>query len=322
LGVNLPDKKKRKHSITVSYNDDYQRFTLNNNRLSYDFIYMSLLRRKAIADLVYLKDAKVSYFREWVPNFSTNLTLQYKIYQTIPGKIEFNKTMPDSSVVSYNNFRIFSPSLNFTFTPGAKFLQTNFKTILLKGKLPRFYFTYTFSSKKLASDFDYQKLDLIIEERLPSPIGHTIFKLVGSKLFGAAPYPLLTILPGNQSFMYDKERFTNMLETEFIADQQLSLMIEHHFDGFIFNKIPGWKKLGLREVFTTKMAVASLSPNRVSFSDLPPGMKGLNGFYAEVGFGIENILKLIRVDFSWRLTQLNQPDIKKFRWTISFSPGF
>ncbi len=322
LGVNLPDKKNRKHNITIAYNDDYQRFTLNNNRLSYDFIYMSLLRRKAIADLVYLKDAKVSYFREWVPNFSTNLTLQYKIYQTIPGKIEFKKTLPDSSVISYNNFKIFSPSLNFTFTPGAKFLQTNFKTILLKGKLPRFYLTYTFSSKKLASDFDYQKLDLIIEERLPSPIGHTNIKLVGSKLFGSAPYPLLTILPGNQSFMYDKERFTNMLETEFIADQQLSLLIEHHFDGFIFNKIPGWKKLGLREVFTTKMAVASLSPNRVSFSDLPPEMKGLNGFYAEVGFGIENILKLIRVDFSWRLTQLNQPDIKKFRWTISFSPSF
>lgn len=322
LGVNLPDKKQKKHSITLSYSDDYQRFTLNKNVAGYDFIYMSLLRRKAIADLVYLKDAKLSYFREWIPYFSTNLTLEYKIYQTIPGRIEFNKTMPDSTVVTYKDFKIFSPSLNVVYTPGAKFLQTNFKNQFLKGKLPRFYLTYTFSSKKLASDFDYQKLDLVIEERLPSPIGHTNIKLTGTKLFGSAPYPLLTIHPGNQSFMYDKERFTNMLETEFIADQQLSLFIEHHFDGFFFNKIPGWKKLGLREVFTTKMAVSSLSPERVSFSDLPPQLKGLNGFYAEVGFGIENILKLVRVDFSWRLTQLNQPDIHKFRWTISFSPSF
>jgi hypothetical protein len=283
---------------------------------------LSILRNKAIADLVYLKDARFSYYREWVPNFSTNLSLEYKIYQTIPGRIEFKKTMPDSTVVTYNNFKVFSPNINFTYTPGAKFLQMSEKKQFLKGKLPRINFTYTFSNKKFGSDFNFQKLDLLIEERLPSPIGHTLIRLSGTKLFGSAPYPLLSIHPGNQSFMYSEERFTNMLETEFIADQQLSLMFEHHFDGFIFNKIPGWKKLGLREVFTTKMAVSSLSPSRVSFSDLPPQLKGLNGFYAEVGFGIENILKLIRMDFSWRLTQLNQPNIKKFRWAISFSPGF
>ena len=322
MTVNLPDKKNKKHQLVFSYNDDYQRFTLQGNVRSYDFIYLSILRNKAIADLVYLKDARFSYYREWVPNFSTNLSLEYKIYQTIPGRIEFKKTMPDSTVVTYNNFKVFSPNINFTYTPGAKFLQMNEKKQFLKGKLPRINFTYTFSNKKFGSDFNFQKLDLLIEERLPSPIGHTLIRLSGTKLFGSAPYPLLSIHPGNQSFMYSEERFTNMLETEFIADQQLSLMFEHHFDGFIFNKIPGWKKLGLREVFTTKMAVSSLSPSRVSFSDLPPQLKGLNGFYAEVGFGIENILKLIRMDFSWRLTQLNQPNIKKFRWAISFSPGF
>lgn len=322
LSVNLPDKKDKKHSINLSYRDDYQRFTLNGTGLSYDFIYMSILRRRAIADLVYLRDANLNYFREWIPNLSTKLGFEYKIYKTIPGRIEFNKTLADSSVISYNNFKIFSPSLNIVYTPGAKFLQTGEKTRFLKGKLPRFNFNYVFSVKKLGSDFNFHKMDLIIDERLPSPIGHTNIRLTGTKLFGSAPYPLLAIHPGNQSFMYDKERFSNMLETEFIADQQLTLMIEHHFDGFFFNKIPGWRKLGLREVFTTKMAVSSLNPEKVSFSDLPPQLKGLNGFYAEIGFGIENILKLLRVDFSWRLTQLDQPDIKKFRWTISFSPSF
>ena len=45
-----------------------------------------------------------------------------------------------------------------------------------------------------------------------------------------------------------------MLETEFIADQQMTLLIEHHFEGFFFNKIPVWRKLGLREIFETKNA--------------------------------------------------------------------
>ena len=322
VSVNLPDKKQKKHSITLSFRDDYQRFTLNNGGLSYDFIYMSLLRRNAIADLVYLKDARLSYMREWVPNFTTTLNFNYKIYQTIPGRIEFIKTNEFNMKDTIKNFRVFSPGINIVYTPGAKFLQGSERVRFLKGKLPRFNFTYVFSAKKLGSDFNFHKMELIMDERLPSPIGHTNIRLIGTKLFGAAPYPLLHIHSGNQSFMYNKERFTNMLETEFIADQQLTLMIEHHFDGFFFNKIPVWRKLGLREVFTTKMAVSSLDPKKVSFSDLPTELKGLNGFYAEIGFGIENILKLLRVDFSWRLTQKNQPDIKKFRWTISFSPGF
>ena len=322
LSINLPDKKDKKHSITLSYKDDYQRFTLNNGGLSYDFIYMSLLRRNAISDLVYLKDARLSYMREWVPNFTTTLNFSYKIYQTIPGRIEFVKTNEFNIKDTIKNFSVFSPGINIVYTPGAKFLQGSERVRFLKGKLPRFNFTYVFSAKKLGSDFNFHKMELIMDERLPSPIGHTNIRLVGTKLFGSAPYPLLHIHSGNESFMYNKERFSNMLETEFIADQQLTLMIEHHFDGFFFNKIPGWKKLGLREVFTTKMAVSSLDPKKVSFSDLPADLKGLNGFYAEIGFGIENILKLVRVDFSWRLTQLNEPDIKKFRWTISFSPAF
>jgi intein/homing endonuclease len=264
---------------------------------------MSLLRRNAIADLVYLKDARLSYMREWVPNFTTTLNFNYKIYQTIPGRIEFIKTNEFNMKDTIKNFRVFSPGINIVYTPGAKFLQGSERVRFLKGKLPRFNFTYVFSAKKLGSDFNFHKMELIMDERLPSPIGHTNIRLIGTKLFGAAPYPLLHIHSGNQSFMYNKERFTNMLETEFIADQQLTLMIEHHFDGFFFNKIPVWRKLGLREVFTTKMAVSSLDPKKVSFSDLPTELKGLNGFYAEIGFGIENILKLLRVDFSWRLTQ-------------------
>jgi hypothetical protein len=224
--------------------------------------------------------------------------------------------------VRIDKFRIFAPTLNITYTPGAKFLQTSRKKQFLKGKLPRISFNYSFSRKGKTSDFSYNKLDLLVEERFPSPAGHTILQLSGTKFFGTVPYPLLTIHPGNQSFLYDFQRFSNMRETEFIADQQLTFFIEHHFDGFFFNKIPGWRRLGLREVFLTKMAVSSLNKNKVSFSDLPKDLSGLNGFYAEIGFGIENIGKVVRVDFTWRLTQLNRPDVKKFRWTISFFPNF
>ena len=325
LGVNLPDKKfKQPHGVSFAYYDDYQRFTLEGTGLDYDYIYNSFLRRKSIADLIYLKDFRASYNRQWLKNFSTSINFNYKTYETIPGKIEFVKTQPDGITKdTTRSFQIFTPSVNIFYAPGAKFFKTSKQTKFLKGNLPRFNFGYSFSIRNfLGSDFNYHKLTLKVEERLPSPIGHTNITLTGMKLFGNAPYPLLTIHPGNQSFIYDEQRFSNMRETEYIADQQLSLIIEHHFDGFFFNKIPGFRKLGLREVFVTKMAVSSLSPEKVAFSDLPVGMTGLNGFYAEIGFGIENIAKLIRADFSWRLTQRDKPGISKFRWTFSFAPNF
>ncbi len=326
LGSHLPDKHQREHNINISYRDDYQRFAINGNKMDFDFIYSSLFRNRNIADLVYLKDVKLNYFREWMTNLSTDISFDYRIYKTLPGKIEFIKTTTNLDgafdTARISKFQVFSPNFNVTYTPGAKFLQTSRKKQFLKGKFPRITFNYSFSVRGITSDFSFNKIDLLIEERLPSPIGHTLFQLSATKFFGTIPYPLLTIHPGNQAFLYDFERFTNMREGEFIADQQIALYIEHHFDGFFFNKIPLWRKLGLREVFVTKMALSSLNKDKVSFVDLPAGLNGLNGFYAEVGFGIENILKIIRVDFSWRLTQLDRPEVNKFRWSLSFSPGF
>jgi hypothetical protein len=34
--------------------------------------------------------------------------------------------------------------------------------------------------------------------------------------------------------------------------------------------------------------------------------------YMEVGVGIENIFKILRIDALWRLTHLNHPDVPKF----------
>ena len=40
--------------------------------------------------------------------------------------------------------------------------------------------------------------------------------------------------------------------------------------------------------------------------------------YVELGYGVENILKFIRVDFIHRLSYLNTPDARKFGILVSF----
>ena len=44
--------------------------------------------------------------------------------------------------------------------------------------------------------------------------------------------------------------------------------------------------------------------------------------YSEVSFGVENILKIFRVDFVWRLTYRNDPKVRNFGVKMSAALTF
>ncbi|MCO5232627.1 MAG: DUF5686 and carboxypeptidase regulatory-like domain-containing protein [Chitinophagales bacterium] len=312
------------HEIGASYKDDYQRFSLSNSTNDeYDYILNAFLRKDAIKDLVYVKDFQVYHKREWNSVFMTETNLNYKQYQSIPGLKEFTNTSPNGEKTVIHQFKVFSPKIQFNLTPGAKFIRVDDKKIFLKGKMPRIAIDYSFSKKGfLGSDYNFHRIGLLVEQRLPSPIGNTKYQLGLNKLFGEIPYPLLFIHQGNENFLRDYKRFSNMKEGEFAADQELTFLLEHHFNGFFFNKIPFVKKLQLREIFIYKMALSSLDKKKIGYLDMPEDMKGLDGFYAEIGFGVENILKLLEIQFTWRLTQKDIPDVNKFAIKFWISPKF
>jgi hypothetical protein len=70
------------------------------------------------------------------------------------------------------------------------------------------------------------------------------------------------------------------------------------------------------------MLVGKLDKKNESVIPLLDELKPLNGYYMELGFGVENILKLLRVDFIWRLTQREQPDVQKWGVRFLISPKF
>lgn len=305
------------------YRDDYQRFSLTGSISNeYDYILNALLRKGEITDLVYVKDFLAYHKKEWNPIIATQLSVNFKKYQTIPGLLEFVGENPDGSRYLIDNFKLFSPNIRVDLSPGAKFLHADGKKFLIKGKLPIFILNYSFSKKGFGSDFNFHNLGLYVEQRLPNPIGWTRYLLSANKLFGEIPYPLLYIHQGNENFLKDYKRFSNMREGEYAADQEISLLLEHHFGGFFFNKIPGVRKLQMREIFIYKMALSSLDKSKTGDLLMPASLKGLDGFYAEIGFGIDNILKLLQVQCTWRLTQRDVPDVNKFAIKFWISPSF
>ena len=114
---------------------------------------------------------------------------------------------------------------------------------------------------------------------------------------------------------------------EFVSDQFASLQYQHHFEGFLLNRIPLIRKLKWRLVGTANVIYGSLSQaNKDIISpttlDGEPTLEfqsfDKNRPYVELGYGVENIFKFLRVDFVHRLSYLENPDIRKFAVLFSF----
>ncbi len=104
---------------------------------------------------------------------------------------------------------------------------------------------------------------------------------------------------------------------EFVTDQYVSFNATYYLKGWILNRIPGIKWLRLREVLSFNMIYGGLTDkNNPTLTPglflLPDGTQPLGSTpYMECSVGLENIFKILRIDYYRRLTYLDHPDIKK-----------
>ncbi|MBC7923533.1 MAG: carboxypeptidase-like regulatory domain-containing protein [Ferruginibacter sp.] len=195
-------------------------------------------------------------------------------------------------------------------------------------KWPILVLRYTLGMKGvLNSDFRYDKfsVDLFHSVRLGA-LGRTNYILRGGYIPSTLPYPMLRIHLGNQSAFYYVTSFNLMNYYEFISDQYASLHVTHRFEGLLFNRIPLVKKWKLRFLATADVLYGSLRPDNISlipseYQGLPVDRPSALGKvpYAEVGYGVDNIFRFIRVDFLHRLTYRNRPEAQNFGVKVSAS---
>ena len=63
---------------------------------------------------------------------------------------------------------------------------------------------------------------------------------------------------------------------------------------------------------TGKLLLGNLKEENLSVMEFPEGLTYLDKPYAEVSVGIENILRLFRIDAMWRLSYLDHENIQIF----------
>jgi hypothetical protein len=266
---------------------------------------------------------KLNYVHELASHFSYDLG--FKNWRQEPaGAIEYIK-QHNSTFVKDSSITTTDVSLELRWAPNEQFYQGTVFRIPIINKYPIFRLRYIKGIKgPFKGQYNYDNVNLSISKRVYlSQFGNSDVILEGGYIFGRVPYPLLTVHRANQTYAYQLASYNLMNFLEFVSDRFASLNIDHHFNGFIFNRLPLLKKLDLREVMTAKILYGGVrrendpafNPELYRFpaSDGMPTTFSLNdGPYIEGSVGISNIFKLFRVDVVKRFTYLDHPEIAKW----------
>jgi hypothetical protein len=171
------------------------------------------------------------------------------------------------------------------------------------------------------SDFDYQKIQFYYRQPvIVGGFGRLFTTFEAGKIFGAVPLSLMGVVPGNQSY-FSIENTYNLLDYyEFVADEYVSLHLEHNFNGRLFSRIPGIRDLNLREIIGIKGIYGTVSQDNINLNASNVVYRAPQDVYWEYHAGIGNIFKVFRIDFAWRGSYFDIPGASKF--TIKGSFGF
>lgn len=308
--------KKPRQYISFSYKNDVELIGASQNTFKQDNILASLLRRIPFTKLTAVIEEKVSYERDWWPGFSNRISLTHREFSP-RGSLNYDYIyFSKGQNTITNQIKTSDISLYMRYAHKEKFIEGKRRRISLGTRYPVLQMEYVHGIKGIFnSGFRYQRIKLRIQQKLKlSPLGYLIYYAEAGRILGKLPYPLLEVHSGNETYTLDKFAFNLMNYYEFVSDRYASLQITHHFNGFFLDKIPLMRKLKWREVATFNTVIGTISKANKNVSVDKNSFYTLEKPYAEVGTGIENIFKLIRIDAVWRLTQLDHPDIA--RWGV------
>jgi len=144
------------------------------------------------------------------------------------------------------------------------------------------------------------------------------YALEGGMYLGKLPYTMLDIPRGNETYGFFSYDFNMLNYLEYVHDKYLHAYLEYHLNGFIFNRLPLLKKIGLREVFSAKGMIGSLSDKHQQIIEFPIGVTKMTNPYLELGAGVENIFRFFRVEAIWRVMPQSILDAPNFGLRAKF----
>ncbi|MCX8019817.1 MAG: DUF5686 and carboxypeptidase regulatory-like domain-containing protein [Chitinophagaceae bacterium] len=294
----LPKKDPRTYWY-ASYTNDLDWGQNYYGEVSQDNVFALAIRKNGVP----IKNLKVDekrteFFKEVLPWMSTRATVLHKSFYPLRNLVPLD-SFRHLSVRPLTTFEI---TLRLRFAWLERFLENHFYRTSLGSAYPigEFYISRGFP-RVFGSSYAYTKISGSISDnlRIP-PFGNLEWMIYAGKTFGILPYTMLDIAPGNELYYYNKYAFNMMNRWEFIHDRYAGINLEHHLGSGVFRFFP---KLKLRQFWTLKTLWGSLSEeNRILNYKKGHNFQSLNGkTYLEAGTGVDNIFRIFRIDFVWRL---------------------
>ncbi len=297
------------------------------DEISQDNIFALAIRKSGVPiKFLMIDEKRLEFFRETPSGFSvlaTGLNKTFDPLRNLPPKELFDNGR--NTPLATTEF-----SLRFRYAYLEKFIENNFYRSSLGSPYPITELRITRGvSGLLNSNYSYTKLSGSISsyKKIP-PFGSLYYNVFGGRTFGTLPYMLLDLAPGNEIYYYNKYAFNLMNRYEYLHDRYLGLNVEHNIGSGIFRYIPLTRKLKFRQFYSIRGLWGSLGESNARLN-MPVGseyrFESLNGrSYLEVGTGVDNIFRIFRIDFIWRVLPRPLPPepVKRFGVFGSFRVSF
>lgn len=313
------------NKIGFNYKYDLLQLGRSYNQLGLDNIISSLTKIGSNSSMIYDETVDIFYEKQIALGLATRLTLFSNEISPTDG----NEFYLQGSDISVDQFKTSGVEFTLKYSHQYQDVIGSFydKSDVSNSfrKYPDIGFNYIYSDQNIFnSDFAYQKIKLSLRQQLRlRKAGFFKYYVEIGKTVGTVPYTHLDIPFGNQQVLLDDYSFNLMGFLEYVADEYLSLHVEHHFDGLIFDRVPLVNRLKWRSFIFARGYFSDISnENNQLVYAFPEGVQTLAEPYYEFGFGLENIFKISRIDFIWRLNQNPNMDTYNFIIKPSFKFKF
>jgi hypothetical protein len=296
--------------------------TTTNNVLGRSFASTGLFMSGSNVNLTSINLSTLSMNIEPVKNLTFEAGISYRTLKSASDLFSLDYYTDASQTTVQSQVKQSEMSFSVDYTPKRKTFGYGVERNIVDSPYSRFFVSYSKGYKGiLDSDFDYDKIQIYIKQPiLLGGFGRLNVISEAGKTFGEVPLGLLSVIPGNQSYFIIDNTFNNLNFYEFVSDQYATFQLEHHFLGRIFSRIPGVRKLNLREIVTVRGVVGSVSEENIRLNASNIIYLAPEKPYWEYGFGVGNIFKVFRLDCTWRGNYRDLPDTNNF--TVKGSFGF
>ncbi|WP_102406071.1 DUF5686 and carboxypeptidase-like regulatory domain-containing protein [Parabacteroides bouchesdurhonensis] len=306
------------HSIRAEYKYDINQLGQQYMYTNQDNIFLAWKRQRDTR-ATYLRNAELTYYSEHYNGLAYGAVFRNK-KEYATEYSAFDRIGPDNQITPVKSYSMTEMEFKFRYAPNEKFYQTRNYRYPITLDAPVFTVSHVTALKGvLGSSYTYNRTDVGIQKRFWfSAFGYVDIIGKAGKVWDKVPYPLLIIPNANLSYTVQPESYTCMNAMEFLNDEYASWDVTYFMNGALLNRLPLVKKLKWREVFSFRGLYGHLSEKNNPANGggeglylFPAGSYAMSSTpYMEVGVGVENIFKFLRLDYVWRLNYKDHPGIQ------------